>query len=235
MWCLFNFSRAPKIASSSYFEFSIKTISAGRIRSTADFSHGPQADEDGEQHGEPNRVISAGYADDRAKDDQPTDDTCDPWAGTGTRHANAFWCDDSFDGKYRPARLLAIAICRPVRDRVPCFAAKVTDQAAEHVVCCPTQAGFVDQGEASGNQGDEREGRVVHGRVSGCGNENGEMVKNASSRPAGTLATKAAFGQGRPARIARGLLGVLGGAVAKQLDWGCSMPMIKGRSRCDSQ
>lgn len=50
--------------------------------------------------------------------------------------------------------------CWPSLFAIPCvivplaFMAKGSKQAAEHVVCCPTQAGFVDQGEASDCQGD---------------------------------------------------------------------------------
>ena len=57
---------------------------------------------------------------------------------------------------------------------VPCaivplaIVAKGSDQAAEHAACCPTQAGFMDQCEASDCQGDEREGSGgEHGSVSG--------------------------------------------------------------------
>lgn len=45
------------------------------LRLAADSSHGSQADEDREQHGEPNRAISGDYADDRGHHEQPGDDT----------------------------------------------------------------------------------------------------------------------------------------------------------------
>jgi len=47
------------------------------LKSTADISHGFQADGDGQQHGEPNRAISGDYGYQRAHDEQTTDDTCD--------------------------------------------------------------------------------------------------------------------------------------------------------------
>jgi len=53
-----------------------------RMRSAAEVSHGLQADEDGEQHGKPNRVISGGHADHRAHGEQPGDDACDSGSGT---------------------------------------------------------------------------------------------------------------------------------------------------------
>ena len=109
------------------------------------------------------------------------------------------------------------------------FVAKGSDQAAEHVVCRPAQAGFVDQGEASDCQGDEREGRVdVHGKVSGWGTKTGKWSRRPPAGPLEPLRRRQPVGQACPARSATGPLGALGGAAAKQLDWGCSMPTIKG-------
>jgi len=47
------------------------------LKSTADISHGFQADGDGQQHWNPNRAISGEYTDERTHGEQPTDDTCD--------------------------------------------------------------------------------------------------------------------------------------------------------------
>ena len=59
------------------------------------------------------------------------------WAGNVARHT--YW-----------ASLFAIpCVIVPLA-----LVAKETDQVAEQVVCCPTQAGFVNQGEANGHQGD---------------------------------------------------------------------------------
>ena len=106
--------------------------------------------------------------------------------GTIARHA------------YRPSLFAArVIVCLAV-------AAKVTDQAAECAICCPAQAGFMDESEATDCQGDEHEGRnVAHGNVSGW-KETWNWSRRPPEGPLKPLQQRQPIGQVCPAKRRRG-------------------------------
>jgi hypothetical protein len=119
-----------------------------RLRSTVDAAHGHQADDNAQEGEGPVDRRPGDLGDDLAHNDRIDDDECDPGGpgnAAGISHANVSLFDAGFAWKYRLANLLAVAIA------IACLAvaAKRQDQTAGYAVCCPTQAGFVDEGQAS--------------------------------------------------------------------------------------